>query len=135
MKTYFDIKHNKWNFSTVSALPKHDLFFGTPWNKPTAGIPIGDGDTGSLIWLEKDGIHINIGKSDLWQDAPRGVRPGEDWFNTNNEELHTLNKHGGEIVIRLDCPMFDYMYQKSFYKKDIQQKENGYHVQMLILKK
>ncbi len=117
MKTYFDVKRNKWNFSTVSALPKHNLFFGTPWNKPTAGIPIGDGDTGSLIWLERDGIHINIGKSDLWQDAPRGVRPGEDWFNTNNEELHTLNKHGGEIVIRLDCPMFDYMYQKNFRQK------------------
>ncbi len=117
MNTFFDTKNKRWSFSTTSRLPSHDLFFGTPWNKPTAGIPIGDGDTGSLIWLEKDGVHINIGKSALWQDAPRGVRPGEDWFNTNNEELHTLNKHGGEIVIKLDCPIFDYMYQKKFCQR------------------
>lgn len=117
MKTFFDAKNNIWNFSALNKLPSHDLYYGTPWNKPSAGIPYGDGDTGSLIWLEKDGIHINIGKSDLWQDAPRGVRPGEDWFNTNNEELHTLNKHGGEIVIRLDCPLFDYMYQEKFCQR------------------
>lgn len=117
MNTLFNAENKKWSFSTVDRLPRHDLFFGTPWNKPTAGIPIGDGDTGSLIWLEKDGIHINIGKSDLWQDAPKGVRPGDDWFNTNNEEQHTLNKHGGEIVIKLDCPMFDYMYQKKFCQR------------------
>lgn len=114
MKTFFDAKNNIWNFSALNRLPSHNLYYGTPWNKPSAGIPYGDGDTGSLLWLEKDGIHINIGKSDLWQDAPKGVRPGDDWFNTNNEEQHTLNKHGGEIVIRLDCPLFDYMYQASF---------------------
>ncbi len=117
MKSFFDFNKNKWTTDTVARLPRHDLFYGTPWNKPTAGIPIGDGDTGSLIWLEKDGIHINIGKCDLWQDAPKGIRPGEDWYNTNNEEQHTLNKHGGELVIKLDCPMFDYMYQQNFHKR------------------
>ncbi len=117
MKTFFDPEKNQWNFSALNILPGHDLYYGTPWNKPTAGIPIGDGDTGSLVWFDKDGIHINIGKSDLWQDAPRGVRPGEDWFNTNNEEQHTLNKHGGEILINLDVPLFDYMYQEKFCQR------------------
>lgn len=117
MKTSFDPKNKTWLRKTTDRLPLHDLYFGTPLNRPTAGIPVGDGDTGSLIWLHKDGLHVNIGKSDLWQDAPKGVRPGEDWYNTNNEELHTLNKHGGEIVINFDCPLFDYMYQESFEKR------------------
>ena len=73
MKTSFDINRQRWLCRTTDFLPKHDLYFGTPVNSPMAGLPIGDGDTGSLIWLKRDGLHININKSDLWQDAPSGV--------------------------------------------------------------
>ncbi len=69
MITSFDFASGKWLPGAADRLPAHDLYFGTPMNRPTAGIPIGDGDTGSLIWQERDGIHINIGKSDLWKDA------------------------------------------------------------------
>ena len=114
MKTYYDPKAKKWLNDTLARLPRHDLFFGTPENRPTSGIPIGDGDTGSLLWLEKDGIHINVNKCDLWQDAPPGVTWNDECYCSGHEEELTCVKHGGEIVIRLDSPAFEYLYQKSF---------------------
>ncbi len=76
--TAYDPANKRWTGDTVGRLPKHDLYFGTPVNKPTEGLPIGDGDTGSLLWQEKEGLHIHINKCDLWQDAP----PGVTWDDT-----------------------------------------------------
>lgn len=114
MKAFYSIENKKWINDTVLRLPKHDLYFGTPENRPTSGIPIGDGDTGSLIWLEKDGIHININKCDLWQDAPPGVTWNDECYCSGHEEELTTVKHGGEIIIKLNSPMFEYLYQKKF---------------------
>lgn len=114
MKTCFDPKNKTWQSSTLARLPRHDLFFGVPENRPTAGIPIGDGDTGSLLWLEKDGIHIHINKNDLWQDAPPGVTWDDSCYCSGHEEELTCVKHGGEITIRFNSPAFEYLYQKEF---------------------
>ncbi|MBE6891629.1 MAG: hypothetical protein E7481_06340 [Ruminococcaceae bacterium] len=114
MKTQFDFRKNKWVSSTTDRLPKHDLYYGTPVNHPTTGIPIGDGDTGSLVWFEKDGIHINIWKTDLWQDAIPGTTYDDVCYCSGWEECHTVQKHGGELKIRFDSPLFDYMYQKKY---------------------
>ena len=56
MKTYFDPQNGGWNMRTTDRLPRHDLYFGTPVNAPTAGLPIGDGDTGTLVFRDHDGI-------------------------------------------------------------------------------
>ena len=114
MKSYYDPKEKRWLNMTALRLPKHDLFFGTPENRPTAGIPIGDGDTGSLIWLETDGIHIHVNKCDLWQDAPAGVTYNDECYSSGHEEELTCVKHGGEITLRLNSPAFEYLYQKNF---------------------
>lgn len=117
MKTSFDPVSGSWLSKTTDRLPGHDLYFGTPMNRPWAGIPIGDGDMGSLIWQERDGIHINIGKSDLWRDASPGATPDDECFNGSIEEEQTVQKHGGEIIIRFRHPAFDYMYQKSYHTR------------------
>ncbi|MCR5263996.1 MAG: hypothetical protein K6D94_08990, partial [Clostridiales bacterium] len=114
MITAFDTSSRSWLKKTTDILPKHDLYFGTPVNSPTAGLPIGDGDTGSLIWLRKDGIHINLNKCDLWQDAPPGVTWDDECYCSGHEEELTCVKHGGEIDIDFGCPVFDYLYQKRF---------------------
>ena len=114
MITSFDFSSGKWLSGAIDRLPGHDLYFGTPLNRPTAGIPIGDGDTGSLIWQERDGIHINIGKSDLWKDAAPGTTPDDECFNSSVEEEQTVQKHGGELILRFRHPAFDYMYQKEY---------------------
>lgn len=114
MNTFYDPQMKRWRNGTALRLPRHDLFFGTPENRPTAGVPIGDGDTGSLLWLEKDGIHIHINKCDLWQDAPPGVTWDDSCYCSGHEEELTCVKHGGEITVRLDSPAFEYLYQKAF---------------------
>ena len=95
---------------TTDILPKHDLVFGTPINDPIAGIPIGDGDTGALIWFESDGIHININKTDLWGFSTTK----SDYACFEEEENLTSLKHGGELVIKFSSPCFDLIYQNSF---------------------
>ena len=114
MKTHFDPQTKRWLNRTADRLPRHDLFFGSPENRPTSGIPIGDGDTGSLLWLEKDGVHIHVNKCDLWQDAPPGVTWDDRCYCSGHEEELTCVKHAGEITIRLDSPAFEYLYQKAF---------------------
>ena len=112
ISTYFDPKQKKWTDSTTARLPKHDLYFGTPVNHPTAGIPLGDGDTGALLWFEKDAIHIHINKNDLWQDQPPGCTWDDRCYCSGWEENLTCVKHGGEIVVRFSEPLFEYLYQQ-----------------------
>lgn len=114
MKTCYDPQRKQWNRSTSARVPKHDLFFGTPQNKPTAGIPIGDGDTGSLLWLEENGLHIHVNKCDLWQDAPSGVTWDDSCYCSGHEEELTCVKHAGEITLKMGFPVFNYLYQKAF---------------------
>lgn len=114
IKTAFDAQRFQWQRNTVDQLPKHDLFFGTPVNTSFAGFPIGDGDMGSLLWLEKDGFHIHVNKCDLWNDAPAGVTPDDEIFCSGRDEALTSLRHGGEITVGFDCPIFEYLYQKDF---------------------
>ncbi len=114
MKTHFDPASARWLRSTSARIPRHDLFFGTPVNTPEAGLPIGDGDTGSLLWLEKDGLRIHINKCDLWQDAPPGVTWDDECYCSGHEEELSCLKHAGEIAVRFDAPLFEYLYQKKF---------------------
>lgn len=95
---------------TTDVIDKHDLVFGTPINDPIAGVPIGDGDTGSLIWFEADAIHININKTDLWDYSTNKA----DLVCLEEEENITSLKHGGELVIKFASPCFDLIYQSEF---------------------
>ncbi|MBQ3706631.1 MAG: hypothetical protein II889_01865 [Clostridia bacterium] len=114
MKTQFNIDDARWDLSASKRVPRHDLCFGTPINAPTAGLPIGDGDTGTLLWLEKDGLHLCVNKCDLWQDAPPGVTWDDECYCSGHEEELTSVKHAGEITVRFDAPVFEYLYQKRF---------------------
>ena len=114
MNSFYDPKTKRSLNDPLLRLPRHDLFFGTPENRPGAGLPIGDGDTGSLLWLEKDGIRVHINKCDLWQDAPPGVTWNDDCYCSGHEEELTCVKHAGEISIRFDSPVFEYLYQQRF---------------------
>ena len=95
---------------TAEYLPKHDLVFGSPINDPVAGVPLGDGDTGSLVWFEEDGIHININKTDLWHDSTLD----SDYICSSETENLTTLRHGGELVVSFGLPCFDMIYQKEF---------------------
>ena len=95
---------------TTDFLPKHDLFFGSPLHDPAAGIPLGDGDTGSLVWATENELHIQINKTDLWDDST----DENPVFCSSEEENLTCLRHGGEIVIRFPFPCFHLIYQKDY---------------------
>ena len=96
--------------NTVRRLSRHDVVYGSPLCDALAGMPIGDGDTGSLIWLEEDGLHININKTDLWEDSTWN----DECFCSEKEENLSCLRHGGELIIKLNSPCFDFTYQKEF---------------------
>lgn len=114
MQTAFDPKTDRWTHKTTDRLPRHDLYFGSPVNDPGAGLALGDGDIGTLLWLEKDGLHLHLNKCDLWSDAPEGVTENDAIFCSGREEALTSLRHGGEITLKFDVPLFDYLYQESF---------------------
>ncbi len=114
MDTHYDVKAKRWTNRTTNILPRHDLYFGTPVNTPTAGIPLGDGDMGTLLWTEKDGLHLHINKCDLWQDAPPGVTWDDTCYCSGHEEELTCLKHGGEITVKFNAPVFEYLYQQAY---------------------
>ncbi len=117
LNTTYDVKAKRSTQKTTDLLPGHDLYFGTPLHQPWAGLPIGDGDLGSLVWMERDGIHIHIGKTDLWQDALPNTTYDDICYASGWEECHTMQKHAGEITVRFDSPLFDYMYQKAYHAR------------------
>ncbi len=114
MKTFYDPIRKRWTDATAERLPRHDIYFGTPVNTPTAGIPLGDGDTGTLLWLEKDGVHLHVNKCDLWQDAPPGVTWDDACYCSGHEEELTCVKHAGEVTVQFSVPLFEYLYQNAF---------------------
>ena len=68
MKTYLNPETLQFQNRTLARLPKHDLVYGSPLNDASASLPLGDGDTGSLLWFGEDCLHIILNKSDLWDD-------------------------------------------------------------------
>lgn len=95
---------------TTKRLARHDLIFGSPLNDPSAGIPLGDGSTGSLVWFEEDGIHIQVNHTDLWED---GGDEASVFCSGIDEDVSCL-RHGGEVMIRFHGPCLDLLYQKNF---------------------
>lgn len=112
MKTAFRMQGNRWGSSAFDRLPGHDLVFGSPVCDPAGGLPIGDGDLATLLWTGEDCLRLHINKSDLWQDSSWD---GEVFCaGFDQEEDLTSLRHGGELTIRFDRPVFDLFYQKDY---------------------
>ncbi len=105
----FDKEKRCWP-SCENILGKHDVVFRAPVCDPTYGLPIGDGDTGCLLWLTSEKLHIQVNKTDLWDDstADEGIYcPMED------ENLNTC-RYGAEIEVDFGCPLFEEIYSQNF---------------------
>ena len=134
MQTRIDPAQGRQSLRTTERLPRHDLYYGSPQLGPEAGIPIGDGVTGTLLWLEEDAIRFQLNRADLWEDAPprrkgghlqpapygcnlnvpEGTLEDDRCFNASGEEELTCQKHAGEVVIRFSEPLLHRTYQKEF---------------------
>ena len=91
-------------------LSHHDVVFRAPTHDPIYGLPIGNGDSGCLIWTEPDRLHISINKTNLWDDA----YSIEEICCEMELENQTVCRHGAHLTIQFGCPVFEMLYQNKY---------------------
>ena len=69
MRLKYNNDKRKWSNSVTEVLPKHDVVFRTPVCDPTYGLPLGNGDVGTLVWISDEELHLQINKTDLWDNT------------------------------------------------------------------
>ena len=102
---------DKWNIDSEDYLKRHELVFHAPAEDPLRGIPIGDGDRGSLIYTSENKLVININKTDLWDE--NGADDLDMW-NDNNIEKHTALRNGAVLTLDFSMPVFETIYQNNY---------------------
>lgn len=110
MKLNYDVKRQKWNAETADIVSAHDVVFRAPVCDPAYGLPVGDGDTGCLLWLSENALNININKTDLWEDGEQS----DPICCSASDENVTAVRHGALLKFDFGCPIFESAYQKSF---------------------
>ena len=96
--------------SVTDILPHHDLVFRAPVCDPTYGLPIGNGDSGALLWLGEDTLHIQLNHTDLIDD----IDDRTDGYCTCADEKNTVGVNGAQVNINFGYPLFDSIYQKKY---------------------
>ena len=91
-------------------LSNHDVVFCTPVHDPAAGLPIGNGDSGALLWTEPDRLHVMLNKTDLWDDEPAK----NEFCATSGTERRTACRHGAHLTLDMNCPAFEMLYQDPY---------------------
>ena len=97
------------NFTTKDLLSHHDVVFRAPVCDPSYGLPIGDGDTGCLLWLTEDTLHVQINNTALIDDIL-----GEADFCSDPDETMTYCRNGAQLNLHFGCPVFETIYQNAF---------------------
>jgi len=108
MKLEFN-RNSHRNVKTKELLSHHDVVFRAPVSDPTYGLPIGDGDSGYLLWLTEDTLHVQINNTGLIDDKTEGQMLCSD---TDEQEATLCG--GGQLNIEFPCPVFDSIYQNKF---------------------
>jgi hypothetical protein len=75
------------------------------------GMPIGNGDIGTLCWCEDSKIILALNKCDLWDDARFGRF--HNW-KAEEEEFSTTLRHACRIIVDFKLPVFDLFYLSDF---------------------
>lgn len=110
MKLNFDPKLSRTSEEFEAILSHHDVVFRAPTHDPLYGLPIGNGDLGCLIHTEADRLHININKTDLWDDT----HTPDDYFCTMETENLTCCRHGARLTLDFGAPVFEMLYQNRY---------------------
>lgn len=107
----------KLSFTTCSApadfpslLAHHDLVFRAPVCDPTYGLPLGTGDTGFLLHLSPDTLHIQINHTDLLDRLDRSDEAGCD----DLLERNTTIRNGARLDLRFPTPIFDTVFTEQY---------------------
>jgi alpha-L-fucosidase 2 len=111
IESSFSPREGKWKIAWPERLSQHDVVYLSPPEDPTLGLPIGNGDMGALVWTTDRELVLAINKCDTWDDEKGGSF--HNWGRAE-EENYTSLRHCARLVIALDCPVFDPLYQQDF---------------------
>ena len=81
-------------------LSKHDIVFQTPNYEGFEGLTIGNGDLGGIVWCNRNGIEMQINKSDL--------------YDRTNSESATVLRGAAHLRINFGMPNNEWLYLKDF---------------------
>lgn len=110
MKVNFDPQMTRTPEEFQAILSHHDVVFRAPTHDPLYGLPIGNGDLGCLLHTEADRLHIQINKTDLWDDT---TAPDDTFCSKESENL-TCCRHGARMTLDFGLPIFEMMYQNRY---------------------
>jgi len=96
-------------FSTKELLAHHDVVYRSPVCDFSYGFPLGDGDSGYLLWLSEDTLYITINNTGLLDDLSEGKE-----YCDITEEINTSIRGGAQLSIKFPCPIFDTIYQENY---------------------
>jgi alpha-L-fucosidase 2 len=77
------------------------------------GLPVGDGEAGTIFWNPADRLMFQVNHSSLWDDAGTGTKPTE-FCGTCREGNRSSNKHAARIEIQPGLPLFDWKYLSDY---------------------
>lgn len=107
MRSAFNLRTQKWSIRWPGRVARHDLVYASPPVDPMQGVPLGNGDVGTLLWCEPSRLCFAVNRSDLWEDAD--FDRFENWA-PNQEERQTTLRHAARLVIDFKMPLFDPIY-------------------------
>jgi alpha-L-fucosidase 2 len=90
-------------------LSQDDLVYLSPPTEGWEGIPVGDGEAGTILWNPPDRLMFQVNHSGLWDDVPAGSRATE-FCGSCKEGTRGTNKHAARIEIHPGLPLFDWKY-------------------------
>ena len=96
--------------TVASLLPHHDLVFRAPVCDPLFGIPLGNGDTGLLLHLSPDTLHVQINHTDLIDRLDRSNEAHCD----DILEYNTASRNGARLDLRFPAPFFESIFTEEF---------------------
>jgi len=111
MKLELNQKTNR-NLKTKELLAHHDIVFRAPKCEWSYGLPIGDGETGCLLWMTDDMLHVQINHPGLIDD----IAEGKEYTPTVDEE-NAVCRNGAQLNIKFPCPVFETIYQEAFEER------------------
>jgi hypothetical protein len=113
IKSAFDPKSAEWQIAWPGRISQYDLVYNSPPKDALQGIPLGNGETGVLVWCESSKIIMVVNKSDLWDDSRTGSP--DSW--SERDDYYTTLRHGARIIIEFKFPIFETMYLSEFHAR------------------
>ncbi|MCC6143435.1 MAG: hypothetical protein IT368_06485 [Candidatus Hydrogenedentes bacterium] len=101
-----------------SYLDRHDVVFQQPMQLEAEGFPLGNGDTGGLIWTHPNGVEIQMNKNDVWARPEAEARRSKRAAETTDANAPTMAvpRHCARVKVDLGIPVFSWIHHMNDFE-------------------